>query len=305
MSDSTQNNEKHVVIALGELLWDMLPTGKRAGGAPTNFCYHSMKNGAEGYAISALGEDALGDELEGEVNKAGIKHIIKRNAYPTGTVEVHLSDGIPTYDIVQNVAWDHIPFTKDMVDVMKKADAICYGTLACRRPESHDSIMRLLSEAKPGAMKYFDINLRGDFYSKDLITEQLNAATVFKINNDEIAQLQTMFSVPGTPSEVALWFLEQYDLDYVILTAGGDYSEVFAKNGVSSKVVTPKVEVNDTVGAGDSFSGVFCIEILKGTPLRQAHKRAVNVAAYVCTKPGAWPEYPDEIPDYVVEQNLE
>ena len=305
MNSASQTSEKPVVVALGELLWDMLPTGKRAGGAPANFCYHSMMNGADGYAISALGEDALGDGLEDEVNKAGIKHIIKRNAYPTGTVEVHLSDGIPTYDIVQNVAWDHIPYTQDMVDLIKRADAVCYGTLACRRPESHDSIMRLLSEVKPGAMKYFDINLRGDFYSKDLITEQLNAATVFKINDDEIAQLQTMFSVPGTAEEVAQWFLSEFDLDYVILTAGGDYSQVFARNGEVSRVNTPRVTVNDTVGAGDSFSGVFCIEILKGTPLHEAHKRAVNVAAYVCTAAGAWPTYPDEIPDYVTEQGLE
>lgn len=305
MGDSAQSKDQHIVVALGELLWDMLPTGKRAGGAPANFCYHSMKNGADGYAISALGEDELGDELEAEVKKAGIKHVIKRNAYPTGTVEVHLSDGIPTYDIVKDVAWDHIPFTKDMVDLVKQADAVCYGTLACRSQESHDTIMRLLDQVHPGTMKYFDINLRGDFYSKILIEEQLESATVFKINDEEITQLQTMFSVPGTPEEVAQWFLKQYDLDYVILTAGNEYSEVFGKGGAFSKVVTPKVEVIDTVGAGDSFSGVFCIEILKGTPLHLAHKRAANVAAYVCTKAGAWPEYPDEIPDYVADQGLE
>ena len=124
MSDPVQSDNKHVVVALGELLWDMLPSGKRAGGAPTNFCYHAMKNGADGSAVSALGEDSLGDELEGEIKKAGIKHVIKRNAYPTGTVEVHLNEGIPTYDIVKDVAWDHIPFTKDMVDLINalKAD---------------------------------------------------------------------------------------------------------------------------------------------------------------------------------------
>lgn len=305
MSDSAQSSGKHVVVALGELLWDMLPAGKRAGGAPANFCYHAMKNGADGYAISALGEDDLGDELENEVNKAGIKHLIKKNAYPTGTVEVHLHEGIPTYDIVKDVAWDHIPYTKDMVDLVSTADAVCYGTLACRGQESHDTIMRLLDRVKPGTMKYFDINLRGDFYSKILIEEQLQSATVFKINDEEITQLQTMFSVPGTPEEVSRWFLKEYDLDYVILTAGSEYSQVFAKDGAVSKVRTPKVEVADTVGAGDSFSGVFCIEILKGTPLHLAHKKAVNVAAYVCTKAGAWPEYSEKIPDYVAEQGLE
>ena len=165
--------------------------------------------------------------------------------------------------------------------------------------------MRLLDRVRPGTMKYFDINLRGDFYSKILIEEQLESATVFKINDEEISQLQTMFSIPGTVEEVAKWFLKEYGLDYVILTAGGEYSQVFAADGRESKVATPHVEVADTVGAGDSFSGVFCIEILKGTPLHEAHKRAVNVAAFVCTKAGAWPEYPEELPDYVVEQGLE
>ncbi len=295
--------EKPVVLGLGELLWDMLPAGKRAGGAPVNFVYHAVKNGGEGVAVSAVGDDELGHGIETEVKNANIRSIVKHNAYPTGTVAVSLEEGIPTYTIVRGVAWDHIPYTTDLVEAVKKADAICYGTLACRGQESHDTIMNLVNNARPDALKYYDINIRGDFFSKDLIDEQLKAANVFKLNDDELVLLRPMFSIGGTDEEACQWFIDNYNLDYVILTCGGDFSYIVSETGETSRINTPKVEVNDTVGAGDSFSGVFTVEILKGSSLKDAHRRAVNVAAYVCTKAGAWPEYPDEIPDYVAEQN--
>ena len=129
-----------IVLSLGELLWDMLPSGKRAGGAPVNFAYHAMKNGTEGWAISAVGEDELGDELIAKANEAGINTVIQRNAWPTSTVEVALKNGIPEYTIVKGVAWDHILYTRQLIDVVSKADAVCFGTLALRSPESHASI---------------------------------------------------------------------------------------------------------------------------------------------------------------------
>ena len=127
-----------IVLSLGELLWDMLPSGKRAGGAPVNFAYHAMKNGTEGWAISAVGEDELGDELIAKADEAGINTVIQRNAWPTSTVEVALKNGIPEYTIVKGVAWDHILYTRQLIDVVSKADAVCFGTLALRSPESHE-----------------------------------------------------------------------------------------------------------------------------------------------------------------------
>ena len=252
-----------IVLSLGELLWDMLPSGKRAGGAPVNFAYHAMKNGTEGWAISAVGEDELGDELIAKANEAGINTVIQRNAWPTSTVEVALKNGIPEYTIVKGVAWDHILYTRQLIDVVSKADAVCFGTLALRSPESHATITELLKHTKPGAMKFFDINLRGDHYSKDLI--------------------------------------EEFGLDYVILTAGSAYSTIISRKGEVSTLDTPHVEVNDTVGAGDSFSGTFTARILLGDTLAEAHRKAVNTAAYVCTQAGAWPQYPAEMPDYLAE----
>ena len=168
---------KPIVLSLGELLWDMLPSGKRAGGAPVNFAYHAKMNGADGWSISAVGEDALGDELLAEAEKAGIHSIIQRNAWPTSTVEVSLKNGIPEYTIVKGVAWDHLLLTRQLIEVVEQADAICYGTLALRSPETHDTIIELLKHTKPGAMKFFDINLRGDHYSKELIEEQIGRAS--------------------------------------------------------------------------------------------------------------------------------
>ena len=262
-----------IVLSLGELLWDMLPSGKRAGGAPVNFAYHAMKNGTEGWAISAVGEDELGDELIAKANEAGINTVIQRNAWPTSTVEVALKNGIPEYTIVKGVAWDHILYTRQLIDVVSKADAVCFGTLALRSPESHATITELLKHTKPGAMKFFDINLRGDHYSKDLIQELLKAATVFKINDEELLLLRDMFDIRGTSGEDASrWFIEEFGLDYVILTAGSAYSTIISRKGEVSTLDTPHVEVNDTVGAGDSFSGTFTARILLGDTLAEAHR---------------------------------
>ncbi|WEV66268.1 MULTISPECIES: carbohydrate kinase [unclassified Bifidobacterium] len=293
---------KPIVVSLGELLWDMLPTGKRAGGAPVNFAYHAAMNGAEGHAISAVGEDPLGDELIEAIKKSGVESIVQRNAWPTSTVEVALKNGIPEYTIIKGVAWDHILYTRELIAMVEKADAICYGTLALRSQESHDTIVELLKHAKPTAMKFFDINIRGDHYSKELIEELLGYATVFKINDAELLLLRDMFDIRGTSDEEACnWFMEQYGLNYVILTGGSTFSTIIAKDGESSTLDTPRVDVVDTVGAGDSFSGTFTAKVLTGSSLVDAHRAAVNTAAYVCTQNGAWPEYPESIPDYLGE----
>ncbi|RBP98533.1 carbohydrate kinase [Bifidobacterium aemilianum] len=293
---------KPIMVSLGELLWDMLPGGKRAGGAPVNFAYHATMNGADGYGISAVGQDPLGDELVGATDKAGIKSIIQRNAWPTGTVDVTLTNGIPEYTIVKGVAWDHIVLTRDLVELVEQADALCFGTLGLRSQESHDTIMELLKHAKTGAMKFFDINIRADHYSKVLIEELLNAATVFKLNDAELLLLRDMFDIRGENDDDACrWFISQFGLDYVILTGGSTFSTVVSKTGESSTLDTPHVKVADTVGAGDSFSGTFAAKILTGSNLAEAHKAAVNTAAFVCTQDGAWPTYPAAIPDYLAQ----
>jgi len=294
---------KPIVISLGEILWDMLPTGKRAGGAPVNFAYHASQNGAESFAISAVGNDELGTELLSDAHKAGINTLVQTNEYPTGTVDVALTNGIPEYTIVENVAWDHIKLTDELVEAVSKADAVCFGTLSLRSPESHDTIVELLKHTKEGALKFFDINLRANFYSNELIEELLGYANIFKINDEELIMMRDMFSIPECNDEEACkWFIDRFDLEYTILTGGATFSTITAKNGEVSTLLTPHVEVADTVGAGDSFSGSFTGKLLSGAPLKEAHRAAVNTAAYVCTKEGGWPTYPVEgVPDYLAE----
>ncbi len=294
---------KPMVLSIGEILWDVLPTGKRAGGAPVNFSYHAAKNGAEGYAISAVGRDDLGRELEEAVHQAGVDAVLQHNDHPTSTVEVQLTEGIPQYVFKPDVAWDHLEYTDNLAGLASKADAVCYGTLSMRSSQSRETCLQVLRHTKSHAMRFFDINLRGTFYSKDLIQELLDMATVFKLNDEELVTLRDMFRVPGTTDdELCRWFMDQWHLDTIVLTAGSDYSTIYLADGQSSHLPTPEITVADTVGAGDAFSGTFAINRLLGASLTQAHRAAVNTAAFVCTQQGAWPEYPEHIPDYLGQQ---
>lgn len=254
-------DSKPVVVGIGELLWDVLPTGKRAGGAPINFVYHATQLGAEGYAVSAVGNDVFGTEIVQELDKNGICHLLGTVEYPTGSVMVELKDGIPTYTIIEGVAWDHIPLTQEAVDLVKEADAICFGTLAQRSPESRATIHALLSYARKEALRFFDVNIRQSYYSKELIASLLEEANVFKINDEELDLIREMFSLSEDEDTACRQLVERYSLRYMILTAGSRYSSVYTVADKST-ILTPKVEVADTVGAGDSFSGAFVYSIL-------------------------------------------
>ncbi|MDD3063506.1 MAG: carbohydrate kinase [Massilibacteroides sp.] len=285
------NTHKPVVIGIGELLWDMLPEGKRAGGAPVNFVYHASALGAEGYAISAVGKDPEGDEIIRELETNGINYCIPRVAYQTGRVPVTLKDGIPTYIITENVAWDHIPLTEKAVELVRKADAICFGTLAQRDKESAKTINALINEAPAKTLRVFDINIRQHYYSKELIEQSLTKASIFKINDEELELLNDLFQLPEDTNEACRWLLNNYALTHVILTAGSDYSSVYTRESIST-IPTPTVQVKDTVGAGDAFTGAFVYSLLTGKSVEESHKQAVETAAFVCTQSGAWPEYP-------------
>jgi len=289
---------KQYVIGLGEVLWDCLPEGKKLGGAPANFAYHAGQFlGSENtIAISALGEDALAEETEEALNQHNLNYLMPHVPYPTGTVQVTLTgDGIPTYDIKENVAWDNIPFTPQIEEIASHARAVCFGSLAQRNVVSRENIHRFLDKTPKDCMKIFDINLRQQFYSKEVIRESLRRCNVLKINDEELVILGRMFGYPGLDIENKCWLiLGKYNLDMLVLTCGTNGSYVFSPGQMSFQE-TPKVTVADTVGAGDSFTGSFCASILSGKSIPEAHKIAVNVSAYVCTQNGAMPEVPKEL----------
>lgn len=290
------NNQKRYVVGLGEVLWDVLPEGKKLGGAPSNFAYHAgqflgMDNTI---AVSALGEDKLGEETIKALEEHQLNCLLPRVPYPTGTVQVQLDEqGIPTYDIKENVAWDNIPFTKEIEEVASSCRAVCFGSLAQRNVVSRETIHRFLDLTPKDCMKIFDINLRQNFYNKDILKESLQRCNVLKINDEELVLIGRMFGYPGLDIENKCWLiLGKYNLDMLVLTCGTNGSYVFTPGQMSFQE-TPKVEVADTVGAGDSFTGSFCAAILSGKPVAEAHKLAVEVSAYVCTQNGAMPTLPE------------
>lgn len=288
--------EKKYVVGLGEALWDVLPEGKKLGGAPANFAFHAGQFGLNSIAVSALGEDNLAEETIQQLEEKNLQYCMPRVPYPTGTVQVTLdNEGIPTYDIKENVAWDNIPFNDDVKAIAENTRAVCWGSLAQRNVVSRESIYKFLDATPKDCMKIFDINLRQNFYTKEVICESMKRCNILKINDEELVLIGRMFGYPGLDIENKCWLiLGKYDLDMLVLTCGTNGSYVFTPGSMSYQP-TPKVEVADTVGAGDSFTGTFCASILAGKPVTEAHKLAVSVSAYVCTQNGAMPILPEEV----------
>ena len=287
---------KRYIVGLGEALWDVLPEGKKLGGAPANFAYHAAQFGLDTIAISALGEDKLAEETIEALKEHNLNYLMPRVPYPTGTVQVTLTgDGIPTYDIKENVAWDNIPLTDEMLEIAKNARAVCFGSLAQRNVVSRENIHKFLDATPKDCVKIFDINLRQQFYTKEVIKESLKRCNILKINDEELVLIGRMFGYPGLDIENKCWLiLGKYNIDMLVLTCGTNGSYVFTPGQMSFQE-TPKVEVADTVGAGDSFTGSFVGSILNGKPVPEAHKIAVHVSAFVCTQNGAMPVVPDRL----------
>ena len=239
---------KKVIVGIGEILWDMLPSGKALGGAPANFAYHAMRLGEEGWAVSAIGDDDLGHEILGIVDSKGLHCIISVTDKPTGTVKVELdSRGVPSYNIMEDVAWDNIPFTPEMEGLAKRADAVCFGSLV-QRMNSRDSVLAFVRTMRPEALKVFDINLRQQYYSREILEESLMLADILKINDEEIRIVSDMFGLGDDDVVACRSLIAAYGLRLVILTKGADGSEVVTSNEVISQSVGP-VDVVDTVGA--------------------------------------------------------
>lgn len=289
--------KKQSVIGIGEALFDVLPEGKKLGGAPANFAYHVSQFGLNSCAVSAMGDDELGKELEKELNDHHLNYQIDKVAYPTGTVQVSLdANGIPCYDIKEGAAWDNIPYTPALEKLAKNCTAACFGSLAQRNEVSRNTIYRFLDNMpkEEGILKIFDINLRLGFYTKEIITESIKRCNILKINDEELITVSRIFGYPGIDLENKCWLLlGKYNLKMLILTCGVNGSYVFTPGEVSF-IETPKVEVADTVGAGDSFTGAFVASILKGKSVKEAHELAVKVSAFVCTQNGAMPVLPKE-----------
>lgn len=286
------------VVGIGEVLWDMLPEGKKLGGAPANFAYHVSQFGLPGCAVSAVGEDALGDEIIANLLDKNLDFSIDKVSYPTGTVEVRLdAAGIPQYDITEHVAWDNIPFTPELEALARQTRAVCFGSLAQRGEVSRTTIRRFLDVMpKDGdTLVVFDINLRQHFYTADVLSESMSRCNILKINDEELEIVNRLYgNLADDVESQCRYLMERFGLRILILTCGVNGSHVFTPDAKYFRP-TPIVEVADTVGAGDSFTAAFVATLLRGRSVAEAHAAAVDTSAYVCSRHGAMPILPSSL----------
>lgn len=278
------------VVGIGEILWDMLPQGKQLGGAPANFAYHVCRLGGNGWAVSAISNDPLGNEINEILSTKKLYTALAEVSAPTGTVQVTLdAAGVPSYDITENVAWDMIPFTPALEEMAKETEAVCFGTLAQRSEISRNTIMKFISCMPADSLKVYDINLRQNYYSEEIIRKSLEVSDILKINDEELETVSALLGLEGTQTERCRTLVDMFNLRLVILTKGAEGSDVVTSDAVHT-IVPEKITVVDTVGAGDAFTAAFIISYLRGDSVENAHKKAGEVSSYVCTKSGAMPD---------------
>lgn len=285
-----------MVIGIGEILWDNLPSGRRLGGAPANFAFHVGRLGMASCVVSAVGKDCLGEEIKNKLGLLGVNYCISDVDSPTGEVIVNLDEqGVPAYEICEGVAWDNIPFTGEIKKLAKNATVVCYGILAQRSVCSRETIYQFLKSVPPECLKVLDVNLRQNYYNRYMLEISLRCADVLKLNDEELKVLKNLLNVEGsTEMELCRNIMNLYGVDIVVLTRGDKGSYVVSVDEVSF-IETPKIEVVDTVGAGDAFTAAFVVAQQKGFNMKESHAMAVSVASSVCMADGATPKLPDEI----------
>lgn len=283
------------VVSFGEILWDIHGSTRTLGGAPANVAYHARQLGAASALVSAVGDDPLGrailDQLDAwHVNRACVATLAGR---PTGTVQVHLdAGGQPTYEIVLDVAWDFIPESPRLTEIVPQADAVCFGSLAQRSNVSRKTLQSLLKMVRPDTLRVFDVNLRPTGPDAEVIHDSILACDLLKMNDGEVERVGQAIGITGSEAEVVA---KLFDLGVriVAITRGANGSTVIDRTRTSA-LPAPKVAVQDTIGAGDAFTATMIVELLRGADAHAAHARAVEVAAFVCMQRGATPALPPE-----------
>ncbi|MBC8127266.1 MAG: carbohydrate kinase [Gloeobacteraceae cyanobacterium ES-bin-144] len=288
---------KPLVIGIGEILWDQLPSGPRMGGAPANFACHACALGAESHIVSRVGDDVLGAGLIRNLIDLGlpVSGITIDPIHRTGIVAVSLlADGQPLFTIAPNVAWDHLVSDPGMERLFARADAVCFGSLAQRAATSAATIRALVAATRPTALRVFDVNLRQQYFDTATIVASLELANVLKLNDAELPQIVSMLGISGSVRECLTSLHARFGLRLVALTRGAAGSILF--DGIESCEHSGlAVEVCDTIGAGDSFTAAVTMGLLHCWPLTMISELANQVAAHVCSQSGALPRLPDAI----------
>ncbi len=277
------------VVGIGEILWDLLPSGKQLGGGPVNFASHVYLQGVPAAIVGSLGADALGLEALQSLNAIGIgsHYLISNYEYPTGTVSVTVGEnGSPSYVIHEGVAWDHLVWTAELGDLAASARAICFGTLSQRHADSRVVIQRFLQSSSTDCIKVCDINLRQNYFDYEIVSQSLTLTNVLKLNDEELPVLAGMFQLTGSYESMVRQLISQFSLDLVALTCGGNGSMLFTANESADHLGIPAAVV-DTVGAGDAFTAALVVGLLDGKSLDEINESANRRAAEVCGHAGA------------------
>ena len=285
-----------LAAGLGEILWDMFPSGKVLGGAPSNFAYQLNSLGLKCIPVSSVGSDGLGEEIISSLTNKSLstEYIQVNQKYNTGVVEVTVdNEGKPSYIIKENVAWDNIEFDLKLQNLIKSCSAVCFGSLAQRSEVSRNTIMKFLSELPESSLKVFDINLRQRFYSKSIVVESLQLASMLKLNDDELIIIGDLLGLKGSDDFLIAQLMENYNLSLITLTKGGKGSLIVTPESENFREPI-RINIIDTVGAGDAFTAGMVYGLLNNLDLEHVHSIANGLASFVCSKRRCDPRRFDE-----------
>jgi fructokinase len=285
-------SQRHAIIGLGEVLWDLLPGSRQLGGAPANFAYFANLLGERGIVASRVGDDELGREAFARVRQLGstTEYLQCDPDHPTGTVHVQVdAAGQPQFEIAKPVAWDFLQWTTEWKQLAEEADAVCFGSLAQRSPVSRQTILQFVRATRPETLRVFDVNLRPPFYSAEVVAESLPLAQIIKLNHDELQVMTRLLGATFTSERAAAeMLLRKHGAKLVCITHGSCGSLLVGEQGV---VEHPgfRVPVADTVGAGDAFTAALVHYYLCGASPQEMNEGANRVGAWVASQVGATP----------------
>lgn len=290
---SDSNRRAPLFVGLGELIWDLLPEGKRLGGAPTNFAYMARLLGNRSAVASRVGDDELGREALARLEAAGLstEYVQAEGAHPTGTVGVRIGErGEPEFKVNGNSAWDYLEWTPRWEDLAASCDCVCFGTLGQREPRARETILRFLEHVRPSALRIFDVNLRHAFFTPEMLSRSLALSNLVKLNAEELRAAASMLDLRGDDERtLAEDLLAKFKLNLVAVTRGERGSLLVSPDGASEHAGF-RVEVADTIGSGDAFAAALAHCRLRGASLEVSNEIANRVGSWVATCAGAQPD---------------
>jgi len=292
------SNDARTIVGLGEVLWDVLPQGKQLGGAPANFAYMTSLLGHRAIVASRVGSDTAGGELRKKLAELGLdtSYVQPDEMHPTGTVKVHVdADGQPSYEITDDVSWDFLAWTREWQRLASVADVICFGSLAQRSEMSRQTIRSFLRAPRADAIRIFDVNLRQEFFSAEVLADSLRLASVAKLNDVELPIVMRHLGLAYDEQKSAAERLRSaFGLKLACVTRGNQGS-LLVREGESDEHPGFAVRVMDSVGAGDAFAAALAHHLLRGSPLRVMNEAANRIGAWVASQHGATPAADEDV----------